>query len=48
MDRQCKDCKWWAADVMVCVNDASDNLADFTMPEQTCEEWEPAAEEPKE
>ena len=38
--RVCKNCKWFADDVCVCVNDASDHLADFVLPDDVCEEWE--------
>ena len=37
----CKNCKWLSDDfTSVCVNDASDYLADFVMPEDGCPEWE--------
>ena len=37
----CKNCKWRSDDfTSVCVNDASDHLADFVMPDDGCEEWE--------
>ena len=38
--RACKNCKWFADDVSVCVNDASDHLADFVRKEDGCDEWE--------
>ena len=48
MDKQCRFCRWWADETEVCVNDASEHLADFTSGYDTCEEWEPAAEQPNE
>jgi len=40
-DRVCKNCKWRSDDfTSVCVNDASDHLADFVMPDDGCEVWE--------
>lgn len=36
----CKTCKWYAENAEVCVNDASEHLADFVMPEDGCGEWE--------
>lgn len=39
--KTCATCKWRSDDfTSVCVNDASDHLADFVMPEDGCEEWE--------
>ena len=29
-----------AVDTSVCVNDASDHLVDFVLPDDVCEEWE--------
>ena len=37
---KCKHCKWYTEDAEVCVNDASDHLADFVLPSDGCEEWE--------
>lgn len=40
-DRVCKNCRWRSDDfTSVCVNDASDHLADFVMPDDGCEVWE--------
>ena len=36
----CKNCKWFAEETEVCVNDQSDHLADFVMPDDVCDEWE--------
>ena len=37
----CANCKWRSDDfTSVCVNDASDKLADFVRPEESCPEWE--------
>lgn len=37
----CKNCKWRSDDfTSVCVNDASDHLADFVMADDNCPEWE--------
>lgn len=39
-EQVCKKCKWRSDDfTSVCVNDASDHLADFVMPEDGCPEW---------
>lgn len=40
MGCECRNCKWYTEDAEVCVNDASDHLADFVMPDDGCEEWE--------
>ena len=41
MDKRCENCKWRSDEfTSVCVNDASDHLADFVEAEQTCECWE--------
>ena len=41
LDQQaCKNCKWYTEDAEVCVNDASDHLADFVMTDDWCEVWE--------
>ncbi len=39
-DKTCATCKWYTEDAEVCVNDASDHLADFVMPDDGCEVWE--------
>jgi hypothetical protein len=36
----CYDCRWFAKETYVCVNDSSDHLADFVMPNKCCPEWE--------
>ena len=39
--RGCKNCKWRSDDfTSVCVNDASDHLADYVMADDVCECWE--------
>ena len=36
----CKNCKWRSDDfTSVCVNDSSDYLADFVLPNDGCPEW---------
>lgn len=39
-DKTCATCKWYTEDAEVCVNDASDHLADFVLPGDGCEGWE--------
>lgn len=39
-DHVCRLCKWYAEETGVCVNDASDWLADFVLPNNVCPEWE--------
>ena len=46
MGCECRNCKWYTEDAEVCVNDASDHLADFVMPDDGCEEWEGKDGEP--
>jgi hypothetical protein len=42
----CKECKWRSDDfTSVCVNDASDRLADFVMADDSCPEWEEKRDE---
>lgn len=36
----CANCKWFASDVYVCVNDKSKHCADFVMENDTCIYWE--------
>lgn len=38
--RNCSNCKWFASDVYVCVNDKSEHCADFVMENDTCICWE--------
>lgn len=38
--KTCANCKWYTEDAEVCVNDASDHLADFVAPDDGCEAWE--------
>lgn len=39
--RVCETCKWRSDDfTSVCVNDESDNLADFVGADDTCDKWE--------
>ena len=39
--RLCKYCKWYSDRyTSVCVNDASDHLADFVEQDGSCPEWE--------
>lgn len=40
MDKCCKNCKWHDSFSWVCVNGDSDYVADFTMEDDVCEEWE--------
>lgn len=41
MDKRCENCKWRSDEfTSVCVNDASDHLADFVEANQVCEHWE--------
>ena len=41
--RCCATCKWRSDDFdSVCVNDASDHLADFVYADQCCPEWQPS------
>ena len=40
MKRCCKTCKWYEDFQGVCFNGDSPNCADFTGPEDVCEEWE--------
>lgn len=39
-DHVCRLCKWYAEETGVCVNYASDWLADFVLPNNVCPEWE--------
>lgn len=39
-DRVCRLCKWFAEETEVCVNDESDHLADFVLPDDVCDKWE--------
>lgn len=40
MNRTCSACRWYAEFEGVCCNGDSENRADFTGPEDGCEEWE--------
>ena len=44
-DCQCVTCRWYAEDHSVCVNDKSDHLADFVMPNDSCQVWEGKADD---
>lgn len=37
---KCASCAWWAREEMVCCNADSPWVADFTLADDTCEEWE--------
>lgn len=39
--KNCENCRWRSDEfTSVCVNDASDHLADFVSADDGCEEWE--------
>ena len=39
--KNCGNCKWRSDNyTSVCVNDASDHLADFVRKDDVCDEWE--------
>ena len=39
--KNCESCRWRSDEfTSVCVNDASDHLADFVSADDGCEEWE--------
>jgi len=39
--KNCESCRWRSDEfTSVCVNDASDHLADFVSADDRCEEWE--------
>ena len=40
MGNCCKNCVWWDEPNSVCCNADSENVADFTMPDDRCEEYE--------
>ena len=40
MDKRCSTCRWYASFEGVCCNGDSEWRADFTEPEDCCEEWE--------
>ena len=40
MTKRCATCRWYASFEGVCCNGASEYRADFTEPEDCCEEWE--------
>ena len=40
MDKTCKTCYWHEDYNWVCFNGLSPHCADFTQPEDSCEEWE--------
>ena len=40
MDKRCSTCRWCAEFEGVCCNGDSEYRADFTEPEDGCEEWE--------
>lgn len=40
MDKCCKTCAWYEDFNGVCCNGWSENRADFTEPEDVCDEWE--------
>ena len=40
MDKRCATCRWYASFEGVCFNGDSPYCADFTEPEDCCEEWE--------
>lgn len=45
-EKKCATCKWRSDGfTSVCVNDRSDRLADFVMPDEVCDEWEEADED---
>lgn len=40
MDKNCSNCELYAQDEEVCCNYKSEHVADFTSPDDVCEEWE--------